>query len=137
MARYKLDFSPEPEVHLIAISSHVKDYRLCWSLNKGLGLRMARRATDIYGDGPEGRVGFPVFDQFGETDEATWSLVGNHAPEGVLVPEQRQADYFLVMGMESPLPLEAVLDAVRGAQFVLAAYSLLPNTLKSAHKIFQ
>ena len=137
MAKFKLDVNPEPEVLLIAISSHVNNYRLCWSLNKGLGLQLARRQKDIQDEGPEGKAWYPVFDQVGEIDEPTWTLVGNHAPEGVLVPEQRQADYFLVMGAETSLTADQVLRAVREAPFVLAAYIIQPNSLKSAYKLLQ
>jgi hypothetical protein len=35
---FKLDMEPDPEVMLIGISSHVNDYRLCWSLNR-LGMQ--------------------------------------------------------------------------------------------------
>ena len=137
MAKFKLDLDPDPEVFLIAISSHVNDYRLCWSLNNGLGLQLARRTDDIQDEGPEGSAHFCVFDQPGIDGEPSWTLVANHAPDGVLVPEQRQADYFLVMGTDSIQTPEEVLETVRKTQFVLAAYILEANTLKSAHKILQ
>ena len=40
MVKLKLDLDPDPEVFLIAISSHVNDYRLCWSLNRKLGISL-------------------------------------------------------------------------------------------------
>ena len=47
MAKLKLDSDPDPDVFLIAISSHVNDYRLCWSLNNSLGIDLGRRKKDI------------------------------------------------------------------------------------------
>ena len=137
MAKFKLDLEPDPEVFLIAISSHVNDYRLCWSLNNGLGLQLARRKDDIEDAGPEGVAYFCVFDQPETEAGPSWSLVANHAQDGVLVPEQRQADYFLVMGTDTAQVPEEVLETVRKTQFVLAAYILEANTLKSAHKFLQ
>jgi hypothetical protein len=137
MAKFKLDLEPDPEVLLIAISSHVNDYRLCWSLNIGLGLQLVRRTEDIQDNGPEGLAHYCVFDQPGMTGEPAWSLVANHAPDGVLVPEQRQADFFLVMGTDTHQTPEDILHTVRSTQFVLAAYILEANTLKSAHKLLQ
>jgi hypothetical protein len=135
MAKIKLDLEPSPDIPLIAISSHVNDHRLCWSLNKALGLQMARRRQDIEDQGPEGNAWFAAFDQFGDPDGADWSLIANHAPEGVLVPEQRQADFFLVPGTDDPLAMEHLLRTVRQADFVLTAYIVQANSLRSAHKL--
>lgn len=135
MAKIKLDLDPSPDIPLIAISSHVNDHRLCWSLNKALGLHMARRRQDINGQGPEGNAWFAAFDQQGDLDGPDWSLIANHAPEGVLVPEQRQADFFLVPGTDDPQAMDLMLRTVRRADFVLTAYIVQANSLKSAYKL--
>jgi hypothetical protein len=54
--RIRLDVEPDPEVHVIGISSHVNDYRLCWSLNLCLGIALARRDRDILDSSAEGHL---------------------------------------------------------------------------------
>lgn len=137
MAKLKLDSPPRPDVLLIAISSHVNDYRLCWSLNNNLGLSLCRRKQGIAGKGPEQPACFPVFDHLEEDTGTNISLVANHAPEGVLLAEQRQADYFLVVDGEDRPGHAEMLDRVRRAEFVLAAFSIDINRVKGAYNLLQ
>lgn len=137
MAKLKLESDSDPDVFLIAISSHVNDYRLCWALNNSLGIDLARRVTDISEDGPEHRAYFSAFDHTDEATRANIALISNHAPEGVLVNEQRQADFFLVVDGESTLSPAYALERVRQAEFVLTAFHLDINKVKGAYKLLQ
>lgn len=137
MGKIKFDNQDMPEVHLIAISSHVKDFRLCWAINKGLGLNMRRRRTDITSPGPERIASFSVYDHLYEETLATVSLVSNHAEDGVLLPEQRQADYFLVIDEDSALRPSEALERVRGTEFVLAAFPVKFSDIKEALKLLE
>ena len=60
--RIRLDVEPDPEVHVIGISSHVNDYRLCWSLNLSLGIALTRRDRDILDSSAEGTSRHAAFD---------------------------------------------------------------------------
>ncbi len=137
MAKLKLDIEPVPDVHIIAISSHVNDYRLCWSLNNTLGIAMERRRRDMEGQGPEQRAYFSAFDHTDDAGQANITLVSNHAPEGVLLLDQRQADFFLLIDGESSMRPEFVVDQLRQAEFVLAAFPLDIQSLKGAYKLLQ
>lgn len=137
MAKLKLDIEPDLDVHIIAISSHVNDYRLCWSLNQALSIAMERRRRDMEGQGPEQRAYFSAFDHTEEPSQANITLVSNHAPEGVLLLDQRQADFFLLIDGESMMRPETVVDQLRRAEFVLAAFTLDPKHLKGAYKLLQ
>lgn len=137
MARYKLDMDPDPEVTLIGISSHVNDYRLCWALNRSLGINLARREQDITGPGPERMATFSAFDHVDPDTEARYMLVNNHSADGVLMKEHRHADYFLVVDQHAPLTPEELVDRVRRTSFVLTAFTLDARTERSAHKLLQ
>jgi hypothetical protein len=137
MARLKLETDILPDAQVIAISSHVKDYRLCWSLNRSLGITLSRRKQDIEGQGPEQRAYFPVFSHEEDDGEMLITLIGNHVPEGVLIAGQRQADFFLVADGEKRPEARDLLDRVRTAEFVLAAYELDIHTIKGAYKLLQ
>ena len=137
MAKLKLDLDPDPEVFLIAISSHVNDYRLCWSLNCKLGISLSRRNKDIEEPGPEQMAHYTAFDHTEEITQAQFTLVSNHAPEGVLVTDQRQTDFFLVVDTATQTPPAEVLEQVRSAEFVLTAFPLDPRELRGAHKLLR
>ena len=137
MAKLKLDSDLDPDVFLIAISSHVNDYRLCWALNKSLDIDLGRRRHDIESQGPEQIAYFSAFDHTEESTQSNVTLVSNHAPEGVLFADQRQTDFFLVVDGESTFSPTDTLDRVRRAEFVLTAFNMDIKSLKGAFKLLQ
>lgn len=137
MAKHKLDMEPDPEVTLIGISCHVNDYRLCWALNRTLGINLTRRDKDITDPGPEKLASYSAFDHMDEDSQAQYVLVNNHSTDGILLKEHKQADYFLVVDESAPITPEQLIDHVRKTEFVLMAYPLDARTERGAHKLFQ
>ncbi|MBL0045893.1 MAG: IPExxxVDY family protein [Flavobacteriales bacterium] len=137
MARHKLDMEPDPEVTLIGISCHVHDYRLCWALNRELGISLARRDKDITDQGPETIASYAAFDHVDEENQAQYLLVHNHSGDGVLLKEHKQADFFLLVDEAAPLTPEELIDHVRKTEFVLMAFPLDARKERGAHKLLQ
>ncbi|MDX9749639.1 MAG: IPExxxVDY family protein [Flavobacteriales bacterium] len=137
MAKFKLDPDPDPEVTVIGISSHVPEHRLCWSLNKATGLRLTRRRTDIADEADGHTAHFATFDQADPDDDApgSFTLIHNHSSHGVLLPEQKGADYFLVVDKERAAGRPDLLERVRAADFVLAAFVVDLRQLRAGHKL--
>lgn len=135
MAKLKLDMEPDPDITVIGISSHVKDYRLCWSINRSIGLELTRRRTDITDETNGIRATFSAFDHVDQELQARYTLVNNHSGDGILLKEQRQADYFLVVDNELAENKPDLLDKVRSAEFVLTAFQLPYEKLRAGHKL--
>ena len=135
MARLKLDLEPDPEVSVIGISSHVRDHRLCWSINRALDMELTRRRSGIE-ELQNGRAAeFTAFDQIDEETQANCTLVNNHSTEGVLLRDLRQADFFLVVDRDWKEPVDELLGKLRSADFVLAAFPLSFTQMKEGHKL--
>ena len=133
MARHKLDLEPQPDAVVIGISSHVNDYRLCWALNKRLGVNLSRREKDIAaGTGAH----FAAYDHLDEETGARLMLISNRSEGVLLLKDQKQADYFLVVDEEGSLRSEEVMEQVRNTEFVLAAFTLDLKRLRSGHELF-
>jgi hypothetical protein len=137
MAKHKLDMEPDPEVTLIGISCHVNDYRLCWALNRTLGINLTRREKDITDQGPEQMASYAAFDHTDDGTQTCYTLVNNHCGDGVLLKEQKQADFFLLVDEAAPVLPEELLARVRAAEFVLTAFTLDARQLRGAHKLLQ
>lgn len=135
MAKIKLDIASDPEVTVFGISSHVHDYRLCWALNRSAGLELARRRTDISDEVNGITARYSVYDQVDDYTQARYTLVNNHCGDGILLKEQRQADYFLVLDHELAELRPDLLDRVRAAEFVLAAFELPYEQLRAGYKL--
>jgi hypothetical protein len=137
VAKYRLEEPVDPEVLLVGISSHVNDYRLCWSLNRSLGINLARRRNDIVEPGPVKDLHFAAFDHLDTDQNVRWTLVNNHGDDAILVKEQRQADFFLIVDENAPIAPADLLQQVRASDFVLTAYLLAYQDLRSGHKLLQ
>ena len=133
MAKFKLELDPDPEVTIIGISSHVHDYRLCWSINRTMHIALARRKVDI-ADG-DGKARYAAFDHVDDPTNGRVTLVSNHGEEGKLLKDQRHADYFLVVDNELAERTPDLLDRLRGAEFVLTAFPLPFTQLRTGHKL--
>ena len=102
MPKHKLaDEAAAPDVTVIGISCHVPDYRLCWSLNKALGLELERRREDIVERARGKDLHYPVFQQNGPEGIIAWALVCNTCGKRRLLPDQKEADLFLVVDQET------------------------------------
>ena len=135
MAKYRLEERTAPAVDVFGISCHVPDYRLCWSLNKSLGLDLTRRREDIVEEVNGRALHYPVFDQLDEEGAMRWSLVCNTCGRRRLVPQQKPSDYFLLVDHETAERDPLLMERLRSAEFVLTAYPIEMGTLKMGHKL--
>lgn len=135
MARKKLQLVATPDVTVIGISSHVEDYRLCWAMNRAMDLNLTRRREDITSDEKDSTARFSAFDQADEHAIVRWSLIHNHCGKDLLVKEQKQADYFLVLDAEIASEQPAIIDRLREVEFVLTAFPVDLRKLRAGHKL--
>ncbi len=124
-----------PRAAVIGLSCHVPDYRLCWSLNRGLGLALQRRRHDIVEPAQGKELHYPVFEQTDDEGAAAIALVGNVCGRKRLIPGQKEADYFLVLSDRDERDAERLLESLRRAEFVLAAFPLDFASLRMGHKL--
>jgi len=136
MPKHKLtDEASAPDVTVIGISCHVPDYRLCWSLNKALGLELERRREDIVERARGKDLHYPVFQQHGPEGIIAWALVCNTCGKRRLLTDQKGADLFLVVDQETAEREEDLLPRLRAAEFVLLAYPIEMADLRNGHKL--
>ena len=135
MAKYKLEEKSAAPLEVFAISCHVPDYRLCWSLNRGLGLELTRRREDIVEQVRGKELHYTVFQQADVDKVVRWSLVCNTCGKRRLVPSQKQADYFLLVDREADNQQTALTERLRQCEFVLTAFPLDLDTIKSGDKL--
>ena len=135
MAKLKLDIAPDPELTIIGISSHEKDYRLCWALNKELDIAMGRTDADVLLHEGDRSATFAVFEHLDEEEHMYVTLVNNRSTSGLLLKEQKLADYFLMLNQDAPIEADELLARVRATPFVLTAFALDYHSLREGHKL--
>lgn len=135
--RYKLEVDYEYDFILIGISSHEKAHRVAWGVNQVLELDLSR--TDPYTISLRKDEPFSEFTRFSWDHpdfEATYTLLTNKGTHGLLVAEQRQADYFLIaQGPFTPGDEGEMISKLRTLHFLLMAYRIDPQVLKSKQNL--
>lgn len=138
MARLTLDIEYDYDFVLIGISCHLKDYRLCWTINsRGMGIDFTKTADiEIHGKNQEEASRFSQFIYDNEDINLNFNLISNRGSRGYLIPEQKQADYLLmVTGNFTDSQTRELLKDLKEIDFILTAFTIDVNKLKSKQNL--
>ncbi len=161
MIKHTLDISDDYDFLLIGISSHEKDYRICWALNKKLNLDLVKKdSLEIKGK-KQTTPSFFSFFVFDKPDEfLEYSVIANFSENKVLVskddnlfkqdktkqdnksgnelliPEQKQMNYFFVIrGELDDDELDELVKQIKEIDVVQTAMRIEVKQLKSKHNL--
>lgn len=137
MSKTRLEFDFDYDFLLFGISCHVKDYRLCWSLNRYIGTDFKRdNDLEIKLAGQEELARFSFYTWDDTDNHLRYFIVANRGIPGLLVQEQKQADYFLLVeGYIDLVDADELLAKLRDINVILTAYQLDPNELRSRQNL--
>lgn len=131
MTRHVLEVAYDYEFDLIGISCHLRDYRLCWELNHLLELNLSR--SD---EGAETESGiFALYSDECIETRTIINLLVNRGEKGWLIPEQRQADYLLMLRENARWADDELVNLIKRHPQILTAFSIDPNGLKSKENL--
>ena len=119
MAFHTLEIEDEYDFEIIGVSSHEKDYRLAWSLNKTLGWRLVR-IEDAVVEGKRSTTHHARFRWTHPVDQTVFTLIDNKTPDGTFMPELIQLDYLLKIEQPSESVMKKLQSGLRNTDFVLA-----------------
>ena len=132
--KYELDL----DFVLVAITSSLKDYRLCYFINKFTGLELTKTDDhEIWLSPAEGQKYFSRYAAVSDDVETEYFLLANRSPEGgTLIPEMKHSDYFFVIrNFIDEEDLETLLAAVSEIPEVVVASEISPQKLKSKENL--
>ncbi len=137
MGKHTLEIAYDYDFVLIGISSHEKDYRICWALNNQLGLNLVKTdALEIKDKKQDDPSFFSLF-SFELPDEfMDYFIIANRSEKGLLIPEQKQVDYFFIIRGE--IENDKVMDMIRRikeSSLVQTAFRVDVNALKSKQNL--
>src|SRR5690606_16497110 len=118
----------------IAITSSLKDYRLCYFINKYTGLNLCKIDDhEVWLSASEGLRCFSRYGAFSDASEVEFYMIANKGSDGgVLIPEMRHSDYFfLIRNFIDEEDLEALLNNINAISDVVVASEISPQKLKS------
>lgn len=123
----ELDVEYDIDFLLLGLSCFEKDYRLCWLINKQLGMNFSR-ADDLCLLRKDVEQCFPRFSYTWENEDVELTLLKNRTDEGTLLPELRQVDYLLKVDSDD-MP-HGLTELIRSVPRVAAVFVLDASNLK-------
>jgi len=135
--KYLLEDDFEYDFTLVGISCHERDYRVCWGVNKELflSLEKEKKEIEVFHKKNNRHSRHAVFSQINFDTEEEVHLISNRSKSGFLIPEQKHADYLLLIKGEEIVDLEEVVKNLKKINFVLTAFFIEVSMLKSKENL--
>lgn len=138
MGKHTLEIEYDYGFVLIGISSHEKDYRICWAINNKLELELIKtESLEIKEKKLDNPSHYALFVCNREEEFSEYFLIANRSEKGILIPEQKQMDYFLII-KEEEIKEEKVTDLIKKIKeitLVQTAVRIDASTLKSKQNL--
>jgi hypothetical protein len=132
-----LKFEIDLDFVLIAVTTSLKDYRICYLINKYLNFNFVKSddlAVDIHPGAPA--VYFSLYEYNWEASETDFFFIGNKGSDGYLIPEMKKADYFLMIkNYIDDNDLDNLVSALNKIPEVVAAVKIDQKKIKSRENL--
>ena len=132
-----LKFEIDLDFVLLAVTTSLRDYRSCYLINKYLDVCFVK-IPDLEVELSPGvnPVLFSIYN-FQATDaETDYYFIANRGTEGYLVPEMKQADYFiLIKNYIDEADVEDMLSALNKIPEFVTAIKIDPKKIKSRENL--
>lgn len=160
MAKHTLQIEEDYDFTLIGIASHVKDYRICWALNKVLSIYLKKQDALEIKDKKQSSPSYFSFFKFDDAENfLEYHVISNlseskiiSSSENTLFPdissqgESLQNEYLLpefknfnflmiIKGELNDNMINELISKIKTIEFVLTVISIDVNTLKSKHNL--
>lgn len=136
MAKYTLSLEDDFDFDIIGLCSHQGDYRVCWSINEGIGLKLKKSIEPFMVSGKKGVINssHSLYEWTDEDENVVYYFIQNKSQGKFLVPEKSQIDFFLVIKDAGVVDVDNLLAQLKSIPSILTAFSFDPYDLKSANK---
>jgi hypothetical protein len=129
----RLKINNETDAFVLAISCHQNSIKLAWEINRALNCELQATTeyeNNIYFINDIG--GHPYFKMIDPSERFTLHLISNRSEQALLVPSQKQIDYFFVVtGFYEELDFEERAKEIKKINSVLTAFPVTLNKVKS------
>ncbi|GAA4334501.1 hypothetical protein GCM10023149_41910 [Mucilaginibacter gynuensis] len=132
-----LKFEIDLDFVLIAVTTSLKDYRICYLINKHLNFNFVKK-TDLEVDINQAAqpVFFSIYEHHWEATETDFFFIANKGSDGYLIPEMRKIDYFLMIkNYIDDDELDTLVFSLNKIPEIVAAVKIDPKKLKSRENL--
>jgi len=132
LGKHVLEIEYDYNFVLIGISSHEKDYRICWALNNILKLDLVKIAPLEIKDKKQDKPSyFSLFEYLIPDEFMEYFIIANQSEKGVLIAEQKNMDYFFIIrGEIDEDKVTEIIKKIKDLSIVQTAVRIDLSTLK-------
>lgn len=135
MKKLTLSLEDDFSFSLIGISCHSKDYRLTFELDRSLETDFVKE-DDLEVKNKEIFANFSFYSYEDEENYLEYFVISNKSAQGLLVPEEKMIDYFLMLkGEIREKDEKAIIEKLNKINIVLKAYKIDVHQLKSKRNL--
>ncbi len=137
MNKKVLKFEIDLDFVLIAITTPLRDYRLCYMVNKILNFNFIR-SEDLCLEPLQGsaRAWFSLYKYSWESSETDFFMIANKGTDGYLIPEMNRTDYLLLIkNYIDETELDDILLHLNKIPEIVAAVKVDPKKIKSRENL--
>ena len=140
MARQKkhtLSFEQIFNFDMIGICSHHSDYRLAWSINTALSIRLCKSEEEYVVTNRKGEVSssHSMYEFHDEANRFDYIMIKNKAQGRFLIPEKPSIDFFLFLVDNCAIDADEVSALLKNVPSVLGIYPFDPEEIDSAEML--
>ncbi len=137
LSKHRLLVDFDFEFSLICLISSLKDYRLCWAINRSLNIELSRE--DELKISNEKKRKEAYFNQFHYEDPINflhYHLLANKSAGAFLLPELKRVDYLLMLrGDAAEETKEEILQQLKNLAGIEALFAANPAELRSKQNL--
>ena len=132
-----LKFEIDLDFVLIAVTTPLKDYRICYLINRYLNFNLAKaddlKVEIVPNTDP---VLFSMYVYNWEASDTDFYFIANKGSDGYLIPEMRKTDYFLMIkNYIDEDDLDNLVSSLNRIAEIVAAVKIDPKKIKSRENL--
>lgn len=131
--KFTLDYDEAQEFDVLAICSHLPDYRLVWTINKYAEIELSRCESPHLCYSKKGQLlgSHEQFQCFDEFTEVNYLLIKNREAGNTMASELEMVDYLLFINTVHQYPTEDLRKKIIQSDGIITAYQIDPDQIKS------
>jgi hypothetical protein len=131
LKKLKLDDQAAAEFRGLAIVSPEKDYRLCFFINKELGIDLEKSASlTVFDPVKNKRNPVTCFIHKDPDNDTRYYFAKNRQESLFMIPEMKQADYLILEPVGQKNTVEALKKQLSNISAVQGCFTISPQNLK-------
>ncbi len=125
--KIKFDIKDETDLLVIGITTALKDYKLAFHINKSLNINLKKTKDFCFSTNSKENNYYSLYQYNNTNDPLYINLLENRNPNGVILPNLKQVDFFMMVRNNIPdETLQNLVRSVKGIKNVIVVFMIKP-----------